>query len=81
MLHHSRTKKRKRIENTCCVPLGVCYSENMTTNNTSTQAELIAAAAQQAAAAKHAALVNKVQGWTFIAVVLAFCVLSFLVVR
>ena len=59
----------------------MCYSENMTTNNNSTQAELIAAAAQQAAAAKHAAFVNKVQGWTFIAVVLAFCVLSFVVVR
>jgi hypothetical protein len=53
----------------------------MTTNNNSTQAELIAAAAQQAVAAKHAAFVNKVQGWTFIAVVLAFCVLSFVVVR
>ena len=53
----------------------------MTTNNNSTQAELIAAAAQQAAAAKNAALVNKVQGWAFIAVVLAFCVLSFVVVR
>ena len=59
----------------------MCYSENMTTNNNSTQAELIAAAAQQAVAAKHAALVNKVQGWAFIAVVLAFCVLSFVVVR
>ena len=59
----------------------MCYSENMTTNNNSTQAELIAAAAQQAAAAKHAALVNKVQGWAFIAVVLSFCVLSFVVVR
>ena len=81
MLHHSRTKKRKRIENKCCVPLGVCYSENMTTNNTSSQAELIAAAAQQAAAAKHTALVNKVQGWSFIAVVLTLCVLSFLVLR
>ena len=74
-------KKRKRIENICCVSLGVCYSENMTTNNNSTQAELIAAAAQQAVAAKHATFVNKVQGWTFIAVVLAFCVLSFVVVR
>ena len=59
----------------------MCYSENMTTNNNSTQAELIAAAAQQAVAAKHAALVNKVQGWAFIVVVLSFCVLSFLVVR
>ena len=53
----------------------------MTTNNNSTQADLIAAAAQQAAAAKQAAFVNKVQGWLFVAVVLAFAVLSFVVVR
>jgi hypothetical protein len=46
----------------------------MTTNNNSTQAELIAAA-------QKAALVNKVQGWLFVAVVLAFAVLSFVVVR
>ena len=52
----------------------------MTTNN-STQAELIAAAAQQAATAQQAALINKVQGWLFIAVVLAFSVLSFVLVR
>ena len=57
------------------------YTNSMTTNNNSTQADLIAAAAQQAAAAKQAALVNKVQGWLFAAVVLAFAVLSFVVVR
>jgi hypothetical protein len=51
----------------------------MTTNNNSTQAELIAAAASSAAAAQKAALVNKVQGWLFVAVVLAFAVLSFVV--
>jgi hypothetical protein len=53
----------------------------MTTNNNSTQAELLAAAAERAAAAQKAALVNKVQGWLFAAVVLAFTVLSFVVVR
>ena len=57
------------------------YSNDMTTNNNSTQAELIAAAASSAAAAQKAALVNKVQGWLFAAVVLAFAVLSFVVVR
>jgi hypothetical protein len=53
----------------------------MTTNNNSTQAELLAAAAERVAAAQKAALVNKVQGWLFAAVVLAFAVLSFAVVR
>jgi hypothetical protein len=45
------------------------------------EAELLAAAAERAAAAQKAALVNKVQGWLFAAVVLAFTVLSFVVVR
>jgi len=53
----------------------------MTTNNNSTQAELLAAAAERVAAAQQAAFVNKVQGWIFVAVVLAFAVLSFVVVR
>ncbi len=57
------------------------YSNDMTTNNNSTQAELLAAAAERVAAAQQAALVNKVQGWLFAAVVLAFAVLSFVVVR
>jgi hypothetical protein len=52
----------------------------MTTNNNSTQAELLAAA-ERVAAAQQAAFVNKVQGWLFVAVVLAFAVLSFVVVR
>jgi hypothetical protein len=52
----------------------------MTTNN-STQAELLAAAAERVAAAKKAALINKVQGWLFAAVVVGFAVLSFVVVR
>ena len=75
VLHHTSCEnKSKRIENIRCVSHDVWYTNSMTTNN-STQAELIAAAA------KHAALVNKVQGWAFIAVVLAFCALSFVVVR
>jgi hypothetical protein len=53
----------------------------MTTNNNSTQAELLAAAAERVAAAQQAAFVNKAQGWIFVAVVLVFAVLSFVVVR